>query len=75
MVLPFVAQAIEEGFDSIPYAGPVVWQILKLLPWVLGAYAIKAYCSGKSNPSERNMHGKVILVTVSGQAAQSKERG
>ncbi|KJX97841.1 short chain dehydrogenase/reductase family Oxidoreductase like protein [Zymoseptoria brevis] len=52
-------QAIFEGIGSIPY----IWPILKTVPWIALLWVLKTFFSGATNLSERNMHGKVILVT------------
>ncbi|KAK4574483.1 hypothetical protein LTR86_001324 [Recurvomyces mirabilis] len=48
-----------DGLDSIPF----IWPILRALPWLVGLYLVKSFFSGSSNGSERNMHGKLVLVT------------
>lgn len=59
MPVPVISQVIAEGLDSIPYLLPVV----KILPWLALLYVVKRYFAGAANTSERNMHGKVVLVT------------
>ena len=61
MPVPVITQLLAEGLDSLPYFYPV----LKTLPWLVGLYLVKTYFEGARNGSERNMHGKVVLVTVS----------
>jgi hypothetical protein len=61
MPVPLAAQVLAEGLDSIPF----IWPVLKSLPWIAVLVFLKLYFSGTSNASERNMHGKVVLVTVS----------
>ncbi len=61
MPVPVITQLLADGFDSIPY----LWPVLKTLPWLIGLYLVKAYFEGARNGSERNMHGKVVMVTVS----------
>lgn len=53
-------QGVVDGVDSIPF----FWPIVKTLPWLGLLYIVKVFFSGASNTSERNMHGKVVLVTV-----------
>lgn len=60
MPIYIASQGFLEGFDTIPY----LWPILKTLPWLALLYFSKSYFQGSSNGSERNMHGKVVLVTV-----------
>ena len=59
MPVPIITQVFAEGFNSIPFLS----SILKAAPWLAVAYILKWYFSGTSNGSERNMHGKVVLVT------------
>ena len=61
MVVPLVAEALNNGFANIPY----VYTILKTLPWIAGMGLVKMYFGGAKNRSERLMHGKVVMVTVS----------
>jgi Leu/Phe-tRNA-protein transferase len=63
MPIPLVAEAFQEGLSKIPYA----YTILKTLPWFGGLYGLKSYFAGASNLSERNMHSKVVIMTVSYQ--------
>lgn len=42
------------------YARP----ILKYAPWLLLLWLLKYFSSGAKNTSERNMHSKVIMLTV-----------
>lgn len=60
MPVYIAVQALSDGIDSIPY----IWPILKTVPWLGALYLIKLFFSGASNGSERNMHAKVVLVTV-----------
>lgn len=61
MPLHIGSQAYMNGFDSIPF----LWPTIKALPWLGVLYLLKVYFSGASNTSERNMHSKVVMVTVS----------
>lgn len=60
MPLHMGAQALFGGIDSVPY----LWSALKVVPWLGLLFLVKMYFSGTSNTSERNMHGKVVMVTV-----------
>lgn len=61
MPIPLIVQGIQEGISSIPYA----WTVLRITPWVLALAALKYYFGGARNTSDRLMHSKVIMVTVS----------
>ena len=65
MPIPIVGQILGDGIESIPWAMPLIRRVLPVLPWLAVLYLVKWYCSGTSNTSERTMHGKVVLVTVS----------
>lgn len=60
MPIHILGGAVKEGVDTIPF----LWPILKTIPWLFLLYALKFFFSGISNKSERNMHSKVVLVTV-----------
>ncbi|CEJ58809.1 Putative Oxidoreductase, short chain dehydrogenase/reductase family [Penicillium brasilianum] len=59
MPIPLIAQGIQEGIGSIPYA----WTVIKTAPWLLLLAALKYYFGGARNTSERLMHSKVVMVT------------
>ena len=59
MPVYIATQAFLDGVDSVPF----IWPILKTLPWLGLLYILKVFFSGASNTSERNMHGKVVMVT------------
>lgn len=65
MPIGILHQGFTEGLESIPYG----WPILKVASVVGVLYLLKWFFNGAVNTSERNMHSKVIMVTVS-----SKER-
>jgi hypothetical protein len=56
-----MATAAFEGVSTVPYAGT----ILRVVPWLFGTYGLKVYFGGSTNSSERNLHSKVIMITVS----------
>ena len=60
MAIYIIRTAFNEGVGSVPY----LWQVIKALPWLFLLWAVKFFFSGVSNKSERNMHGKVVMVTV-----------
>ena len=62
MPVHFIVKGVSEGFPSIPYLYPV----LKVVPWLILLAALKVYFGGASNKSERLMHSKVVMITVSG---------
>jgi small-conductance mechanosensitive channel len=62
MPVNIIAHAFEQGLDSIP----LVWTILKVAPFIAVLYLLKWYFNGAVNTSERNMHSKVVMVTVRG---------
>ena len=60
MPLHLAGTALFNGVDNVPYLLPA----LKVVPWVGLLVLLKWFFSGTSNTSERNMHGKVVMVTV-----------
>lgn len=60
MPLPFLASLY---FDGLPPWFPEPWRLVKF-GTAAGAIALtKWYASGRTNTSERNMHGRVVLMT------------
>lgn len=60
MPVYIAAQALFDGLHSVPY----LWTFLKTLPWLGLLWLVKTYFQGARTLSERNMHGKVVMVTV-----------
>ena len=60
MPIPIARKLFAEGFDSVPF----VPQLLRASPWIAVLALLKWFFGGARNPSERDMHGKVVLVTV-----------
>lgn len=61
MPVNILAQAFNEGLSSIPLG----WTVVKLAPVFAVLYLLKWFFNGAVNKSERNMHSKVVMVTVS----------
>ncbi|GAM88614.1 hypothetical protein ANO11243_066480 [Dothideomycetidae sp. 11243] len=59
MPVPLVSQVFRDGIESVPFLATA----LKVIAVLTFLYFAKSYFQGSSNRSERNMHGKVILVT------------
>jgi len=51
---------LEGGFFDLPYIFP----IFKTIPFLFLFYVLKVFFGGASNTSERDMHSKVIMITV-----------
>lgn len=60
MPISFAKKALLDGFDTVPFST----LLIKLVPVALVLYVLKYYFSGSVNGSERNMHGKVVIITV-----------
>lgn len=63
MPVPLINYVLSEGGvqDAIlSYA----WPVLKIATWIGALFLVKWYCGGAINTSERNMHGKVVMITV-----------
>jgi hypothetical protein len=69
MVVPLIAQGFWGGLSTIPYA----YTVLKTIPWIALVILLKIYFEGSKNRSERVMHGKVVIVTVSDVMAVSDD--
>lgn len=60
MAIYIIRTAFNDGISSVPF----LWPFLKAIPWLVLLWAVKFFFSGVSNKSDRNMHGRVVLVTV-----------
>ena len=60
MPVNILATAFDQGLDAVPFG----WTIVKTAPVFALIYLLKWYFNGAVNLSERNMHSKVIMVTV-----------
>lgn len=60
MVVPLLAEGFERGLSGIPYLTTIV----KVALAIGLIYVLKNYFGGTQCRSERDMHGKVIMVTV-----------
>jgi hypothetical protein len=69
MPIGFVTYGFTEGLSQIPYG----WTALKLAIGFGVLYLLKWFFNGAINGSERNMHSKVIMVTVSGYGRGGSE--
>jgi hypothetical protein len=61
MPVNILAQVVSEGLSSIPLG----WTVVKVIPALALLYLLKWFFNGAVNKSERNLHSKVIMVTVS----------
>jgi hypothetical protein len=61
MPVNILATVFSEGLGAIPLG----WTIVKVVPFLAVLYLLKWYFNGATNGSERNMHSKVVIVTVS----------
>lgn len=61
MPIHILAQGWSDGISSIPLG----WTVVKVVPCLAVLYLLKWYFNGATNVSERNMHSKVIMMTVS----------
>ncbi|KAI0478757.1 short chain dehydrogenase/ reductase [Xylariaceae sp. FL0804] len=64
MPLPFLAEVYLNGLPAwVPDWAREPWTVLEVVVVAITLYAVKAYSSGKSNPAESNMHGRVVMIT------------
>ena len=61
MPIHILASAVFEGVSLLP----VVIPLLKALLLLLSVWLLKIYFGGATNTSERLMHSKVVMITVS----------
>jgi len=61
MPVNILAQAFSEGLDTIPFG----YTALRVAVVSAVLYVLKWFFNGANNGSERNMHSKVVIVTVS----------
>ena len=60
MVVPLLAEGFERGLSGIPQLSNIVKAVL----FVAVIYLLKTWFGGAQCKSERDMHGKVVIVTV-----------
>lgn len=60
MIIPLIAEAI---FNGIPFDIDY-WYILKIVALIAAIVLVKLYCRGATNTAERQLHSKVVIVTV-----------
>ncbi|KAL1840714.1 hypothetical protein VTJ49DRAFT_209 [Mycothermus thermophilus] len=60
MPLPFLASVF---FDGLPPWAPEPVRLAQITATLAAVGLTKWYSSGRRNPSERNMHGRVVLIT------------
>ncbi|KKA29938.1 hypothetical protein TD95_004800 [Thielaviopsis punctulata] len=61
MPIPFIFYVIENG--APPWLANNAWLIAKTVTTLAALYFIRSYAAGARNTSERDMHGKVVLMT------------
>lgn len=61
MPIPLLAEGFDRGLSNIPY----IWTIARGLPFLGLIALVKSYFAGAKCQTERVMHGKVVMVTVS----------
>lgn len=63
MPLPFLADVVVKGLPL----GLKWWDVTRVIAGIGLIVLIKLYSAGRANRSERTMHSKVIMITVSYQ--------
>ena len=63
-MLVHIAQSLYGGLDKIQYLGAIIKSILG----VAVLYVLKLYFNGATNTSDRKMHSRVIMMTVSARS-------
>lgn len=60
MPIHIIAEGFYDGLDAIPFG----WAAVKIIPAIVVIYFLKLWFNGVTSKSERNMHSKVVMVTV-----------
>jgi hypothetical protein len=60
MPIHILATGWAEGISSIPFG----WLLVRVVPVLAVLYLLKWFFNGAVNTSERNMHSKVVMMTV-----------
>lgn len=60
MPIPFLMYV---AFDGWPQFLPAPWKIFSTTAAMGSLALLKRYCNGAMNPSDRNMHGRVVILT------------
>ncbi|KAI1490566.1 short chain dehydrogenase/ reductase [Biscogniauxia mediterranea] len=64
MPLPFLYETVVNGVPGwVPGWARDPWTLLQVIAVVGSLYLIKIYSSGRTNKAERNMHGRVVMIT------------
>ncbi|KAI0404599.1 hypothetical protein F4802DRAFT_607404 [Xylaria palmicola] len=64
MPLPFLYETIVNGAPAwVPLWARDPWNLTKVVAVAVALYLVKIYSSGATNRSEKNMHGRVIMIT------------
>jgi hypothetical protein len=60
MIIPFIVQAI---YNRIP-SEVDIWNVIKVVALIGVITLVKLYCRGAINTAERQLHSKVVMITV-----------
>ncbi|KAF2761783.1 NAD(P)-binding protein [Pseudovirgaria hyperparasitica] len=58
-MIPIIAEIFNRGISGVPS----LFNVLKYVSWLVVIFVMKWYFGGAVNKSERNMHGKVVMIT------------
>lgn len=61
MPVPTIFYLLDHGFPQVFHDN--AWPIFYAIATVAFLVVLKLYTSGRSNPSERNLHGRVVMMT------------
>lgn len=61
MPVPTIFYLLENGFPQVVHDN--VWSIFYAIAATAFLVVLKLYTSGRANPAERNLHGRVVMVT------------
>jgi hypothetical protein len=60
MIIPFIVEAIYNGISLEVDA----WNIIKVVALIGVITLVKLYSRGATNTAERQLHSKVVIITV-----------
>ncbi|KAI0469531.1 short chain dehydrogenase/ reductase [Xylaria cf. heliscus] len=64
MPLPFLYETIVNGAPTwVPGWARDPWALTKVVAVIVALYLVKMYSSGAINRAEKNMHGRVVMIT------------
>lgn len=70
MTSKMVIASFNEGYITTAH----LWTLAQVVGAVLAIIVLKRYCQGAKATADRNMHGKVVMITVSAEPSSAPVR-